>query len=318
MTGSPLMADQEHPQPARAARLPRRISYLELTARQRVERLLDPESFSEILKPTERLTSPHLAQLDQPVAFDDGVVIGSGRLEGHRVLIAAQEGRFMGGAVGEIHGAKLTGLLERTVDERPAGVLLLLDTGGVRLHEANAGLIAMGEIQRAVLDVRHADIPVIAVIGGSNGCYGGLAIIACSCSAIIMSEEGRLSISGPEVIETVAGVEAFDSRDRALVWATMGGKHRALMGDAAYLVADDINAFRQAIAEALALTPAPIDIATLERDHAALGKRLAEHGKAARASEIWAAVGVANPDQVSSLSPDEFAALLATVGKAQA
>jgi malonate decarboxylase beta subunit len=312
------MADDEQPRQARATRLPRRISYLELTARQRVERLLDPDSFNEILKPTERLTSPHLAQLDQPVAFDDGVVIGSGRLEGHRVLIAAQEGRFMGGAVGEIHGAKLTGLLERAVDERPVGVLLLLDTGGVRLHEANAGLIAMGEIQRAVLDVRHAGLPVIAIVGGSNGCYGGLAIIACSCSAIIMSEEGRLSISGPEVIETVAGVEAFDSRDRALVWATMGGKHRALMGDASYLVADDVHAFRHAICDALALTPAAVDLATLERQHGALGKRLAEHGNAKRATEIWAALGVANPDQVSSLSPDEFAALLATLREADA
>jgi len=65
----------------------------------------------------------------------------------------------MGGAVGEVHGAKLTGLLERALDERPAAVLLLVESGGVRLHEANAGLIAVSEVMRAVLAVRAAGIP---------------------------------------------------------------------------------------------------------------------------------------------------------------
>jgi malonate decarboxylase beta subunit len=292
-----------------------RLSYLELTARQRVQRLLDADSFEEFLKPTERLTSPHLALLGQPAAFDDGIVTGRGKLAGKPVLIAAQEGRFMGGAVGEIHGAKLTGLLERGLRDRPAAVILLLDTGGVRLHEANAGLIAMGEIQRAVLDLRHAQIPVIAVIGGSNGCYGGLGIIACSASAILMSEEGRLSISGPEVIETVAGVEMFDSRDRALVWATMGGKHRALMGDAHRIVEDDMAAFHAAILDAMAETPEPIDLATLERHHARLGARLARFGNHVSAQDIWRDLGVAEPEAVSSLGADQFADLLARIGE---
>ncbi len=61
-------------------------------------------------------------------------------MDGKTVLIAAQEGGFMGGAIGEIHGAKLTGLLERALDIKPDAVLLLFDSGGVRLQEANAGL----------------------------------------------------------------------------------------------------------------------------------------------------------------------------------
>ena len=60
----------------------------------------------------------------------------------------------MGGGVGEVHGAKLVGLLQRALRDRPAGVLLLAESGGVRLHEANAGLIAVSEVMRAVLDVR--------------------------------------------------------------------------------------------------------------------------------------------------------------------
>jgi malonate decarboxylase beta subunit len=52
-------------------------------------------------------------------------------------------------------------------------------------------------------------------------------------------------MSGPEVIETANGVEEFDSRDRALVWRTTGGKHRYLIGDCQQLVSDDTDAFRR-------------------------------------------------------------------------
>src|SRR5665213_1029133 len=78
---------------------------------------------------------------------------------------------------------------------------------------------------------RSAGIPVIAAIGGQYGCFGGMGIAIACCDAIVMSEEGRLGLSGPEVIETAHGVEEFDSRDRALVWRTLGGKHRYLTGD---------------------------------------------------------------------------------------
>src|SRR5690606_4507274 len=168
------------------------------------------------------------------------------------VFIISQEGQFMGGSVGETHGAKMVGLLRRAMRDKPAAVLLLVDSGGVRLHEANAGLIAISEIMRAVLDTRAAGIPVVALVGGSCGAFGGMGIVTCLCSAIIMSEEGRLALSGPEVIETVAGVEEFDSRDRALVWRVTGGKHRYLMNDCAALVEDDPLAFRDAARQLLA------------------------------------------------------------------
>ena len=67
----------------------------------------------------------------------------------------------MGGAVGEVHGAKLVGLLQRAVLDNAPAVVLMLETGGVRLHEANAGLIAVSEVMRALLDARAAGIPVI-------------------------------------------------------------------------------------------------------------------------------------------------------------
>ena len=184
--------------------------------------------------------SPHLAIFDLPEQFDDGIVVGRGRLDGAPVLVAAQEGRFMGGAFGEVHGAKLTGLL-RAARALHQDVLILFDTGGVRLQEANAGELAIAEIMRAIIEARRAGIHVVGLIGGRAGCYGGGSLIAGTCSRLIVSEQGRISVSGPEVIETNKGIEEFDSRDRALVWRTMGGKHRYLIGGADAFVDDEAH-----------------------------------------------------------------------------
>lgn len=287
-------------------------SFYEADARGRIGGLLDPASFHEFVGPCRRLGSPHLAQLDQPGAFDDGVVVGEGRLRGRRVLIAAQQGAFLGGGVGEVHGAKLSGLLQRAVVDPPAAVLLLLDTGGVRLHEANAGLIAISEIMRATLAARAAGVAVLALVGSGNGAFGGMGIVARCCSAVLMSEEGRLSLSGPEVIETVRGVEEFDSRDRALVWRVTGGKHRYLLGDAALLVADRIDAFAEAVLATLdALDEGGDSLAALELEHARLSRRIADYGDCRDGLEIWQRQGIAEPDRLPLLETQEFLAVAA-------
>lgn len=216
----------------------------------------------------------------------------------------------MGGAVGEIHGAKIVGLLRRAVQEKPAAVLFLIDSGGVRLHEANAGLIAISEIMRAVLDARAAGVPVIALVGGSCGAFGGMGIVAKLCSAIIISEEGRLALSGPEVIETVAGVEEFDAKDRALVWRVTGGKHRYLMGDCAELVEDDIPAFRTGVAKLLAgWQEAAPGLAQLRASQLVLENRLAAYATYRDGLQVWAALGIARPDSVPLLDRDSLVAL---------
>ena len=285
-------------------------SYYETSARERLARVLDAGSFHELLPPSERVRSPHLPQLDVPAAFDDGVAVGRGLLDGRPVLAAAQEGGFMGGGVGEVHGAKLAGLLERALLERPAAVLLLLESGGVRLHEANAGLIAVSEVMRAVLAARQAGIPVIALIGGQFGCFGGMGIVARCCDAIVMSEEGRLAMSGPEVIETSHGVEEFDSRDRALVWRTTGGKHRYLLGEVTELVADDIGAFRAAAIGLLDTVP-DLGLEALEREHDRLGQRLHRFGGCRDALEIWRLLGIDDPERLPLLEAADFLATVA-------
>ncbi|WP_420473955.1 biotin-independent malonate decarboxylase subunit beta [Noviherbaspirillum sp. ST9] len=284
-------------------------SYVESNARERMQHLLDANSFEEFLPPSRRIVSPHLEQLDAPVSFDDGVVIGRGRLQGKKVFVAAQEGGFMGGAVGEVHGAKLVGLLKRAIKEEAEAVLLLLETGGVRLHEANAGLIAVSEVMRAVLDVRAAGIPVISLVGGSNGCFGGMGIVARCTNAVVMSEEGRLAMSGPEVIETANGVEEFDSRDRALVWRTTGGKHRYLIGDCQAIVADDLSRFRDAAVQQIAQwqrNGTQLTLEALEREHEMLSHRLDAFGNVVDPMDIWTSLGIEAPGAVPLLDPDAF------------
>jgi malonate decarboxylase beta subunit len=284
-------------------------SYLEATARERLARLFDEASFEEFLPPAARVTSPHLGQLDAPVAFDDGVAVGRARLAGMNVFVAAQEGAFMGGAVGEVHGAKLAGLLRRALLEKPDAVVLLLESGGVRLHEANAGLVAVSEVMRAVLDTRAAGIPVVALIGGANGCFGGMGIVARCTNSIVMSEEARLAMSGPEVIETANGVEEFDSRDRALVWRTTGGKHRYLLGDCQALVADSVDAFRQAAIDAAAACrqgPVELTLESLEREQALLAERIERFGALPDPMDIWRALGIEDPASVPVIEAERF------------
>src|SRR6478735_6090439 len=266
----------------------RSTSFYEASARTRLELLLDAGSFVEFIGPEQREVSPHLKIFDLPKQFDDGIVVGHGRLDGSPVFVAGQEGRFMGGAFGEVHGAKLTGLLRAARRIGSVPVLMLFDTGGVRLQEANAGELAIAEIMRAVMEARSAGVKVIGLIGGRSGCYGGGGLIAGCCSALAVSEAGRIAVSGPEVIETNRGVEEFDSKDHALVWRTMGGKHRRLLGGAEAFVDDTIQSFRNIALSLIGSVPS-FGLDVLKAEQARLEERLQRFGTCADAMDIWRA-----------------------------
>ena len=284
-------------------------SFYEKTARARIQAVVDAQSFNEILKPTEIEVSPHLSALDIPGSFDDGVIIGTARLNGTPVHIMAQEGQFMGGAVGEIHGAKIVGLLHKAIQDQAQAVLFFVDSGGVRLHEANAGLIAISEIMRAMLQVRNAGIPIITVIGGTCGAFGGMGISACLSSTIIMTEEGRLALSGPEVIETVKGVEEFDSKDRALVWRVTGGKHRYLLNHVQALVEDDIADIRDAILTHLDAKVASLDLEQLLQQQQQLEQQYQNWFGKNDGLQIWHEMGISQPEKIPMLSAHEVVLL---------
>ena len=193
----------------------------------------------------------------------------------------------------------------------PVALRIVLRAGAPAEPLANAGLIAVSEVMRALLDTRAAGIPVIVLVGGSNGAFGGMGIVARCANAVVMSEEGRLAMSGPEVIETANGVEEFDSRDRALVWRTTGGKHRYLMGDCQRIVPDEVAAFRKAALEAIAecrRQPVELTLEALEREQDMLAQRIARFGGLSDPRDIWAAQGIAQPERVPMLEIDSFIA----------
>ena len=160
--------------------------------------------------------------------------------------------------------------------------------------------------------MRAAGIPVIVLIGGANGCFGGMGIVARCADYIVMSDMGRLAMSGPEVIEASHGVEEFDSRDRALVWRTTGGKHRWLTGDCDALVEDDVAAFRAAAIAALGASN------PVTRSGAGSGARAARSAPARAAADnaggdeatlLWSALGIVDAQRVPELEVDAVRAL---------
>jgi malonate decarboxylase beta subunit len=284
--------------------------WFDATARQRVTGLLDPGSFTEFIGPSERVQSPHLKMFDLPSAFDDGVIIGRGELNGRDVLIAAQEGQFMGGTFGEVSGAKILGLVRAARDHKdlPQTVLLLLDSGGVRLQEANAGELAVAELMRAIVQARCAGVAVIALVGGKSGAFGGAGLTASTCSRIVISEQGRIGVSGPEVIETNKGVEEFDAQDKALVWSTDGGKNRRLIGGADAFAEDSMDGFRVAAEAVLAKVPS-LDLKTMQAEQERLTARQQQLGACDDAVSMWRTLGIKDPEAVRDMDGEDLTAL---------
>ena len=229
------------------ARLLSQHSFIELGARQRAQALLDPGSFRELVGPFERLMSPWLIKQGIVAQADDGVIVAKGTVAGLPVVIAAIEGAFQGGSMGEVGGAKMAGALELAAEDNrngiPTAAILLLETGGVRLQEANLGLAAIAEIPAAIVDLRRYQ-PVVGVVAGSVGCFGGMSIAAGLCSYLLVTQEARLGLNGPQVIEQEAGIEEYDSRDRPFIWSLTGGEQRFASHLVDGFAADDVQDIR--------------------------------------------------------------------------
>lgn len=220
----------------------RRTSFIELDARARAEMLIDAGTGRELVGPFERIESPWLPEQGIAPQSDDGCVVIKGQIGGRPAVVMALEGGFQAGSMGEVSGAKMTAALDLAARDSQNGkktaAVLLLETGGVRLQEANLGLAVIAEGIGSLLVLRqHA--PIITVIAGTVGCFGGMSLVAGLSSYVIMTREARLGLNGAEVIEQESGIEEFDSSDRALMWAINGGEQRVGMGLADELVVDD-------------------------------------------------------------------------------
>ncbi|ECJ2555251.1 biotin-independent malonate decarboxylase subunit beta [Salmonella enterica] len=230
-------------------------SFIELKARQRAHALLDEGSYRELLDPFEGVMSPWLGAQGIVPQSDDGMVVAKGTINGKPAVVVAIEGAFQGGSMGEVSGAKMAAALELAAEDNRNGIptqaVLSLETGGVRLQEANLGLAAIADIHAAIVDLRRYT-PVVGIVAGTVGCFGGMSIAAALCSYLIVTREARLGLNGPQVIEQEAGIEEYDSRDRPFIWSMTGGEVRYESGLVDALVGDGINAVKAAMNEALA------------------------------------------------------------------
>ncbi|MCR4459168.1 MULTISPECIES: biotin-independent malonate decarboxylase subunit beta [Enterobacteriaceae] len=230
-------------------------SFIELKARQRAQALLDEGSFRELLDPFEGIISPWLGPQGIVPQADDGMVVAKGTINGQPAVVVAIEGTFQGGSMGEVSGAKMAAALELAAEDNRNGIptqaVLCLETGGVRLQEANLGLAAIADIHAAIVDLRRYT-PVIGIVAGTVGCFGGMSIAAALCSYLIVTREARLGLNGPQVIEQEAGIAEYDSRDRPFIWSMTGGEVRYQSGLVDALVGDGINAVKGAMNDFIA------------------------------------------------------------------
>ena len=185
--------------------------------------------------------SADLARFGIEARDDDGVVTGSASIGARRVLVAAQDERFLRGAVGANHGRALASLFARARDERPAAVVLVMASGGVRLHEANAAELALARALRALVDARAAGVPVLAIAAGDV--FGGASVLAGACDRLALLPAARYGLSGPAVIETARGRDEIAADDAGAVAEVFGAAARARAG-IADLVGDDATALR--------------------------------------------------------------------------
>jgi malonate decarboxylase beta subunit len=239
-----------------------RRSFIELNARERAKALFDSGTARELAGPFDRIESPWLAMQGVTPQADDGCIVMRGMIAGNQAVVIAFNGAFQGGGIGEVSGAKLTAALDLACRDNENGQLtsavLLLETGGVRLQEANLGLAAVAEIISSIIALRRY-APVISVIAGPVGCFGGMSLAAGVSSYLVMTREGRLGLNGPEVIEEESGVEEFDASDRALIWSIYGGQQRYDQGLIDVLVDDDADQMIKTLHELIAKGVPPID-----------------------------------------------------------
>ena len=169
-----------------------------LTARERIEVLLDDNSFNEIGMFVKGKSSQHTQE--ERAILGDGVVTGYGKINGSDVLIYSQDFTVYGGSLGEEHANKICKILDMAMKNK-IPVIGLNDSGGARIQEGVAALGGYAEVfQRNVL--ASGVIPQISAILGP--CAGGAVYSPAMTDFIFMSEQtSYMFVTGPEVVKTV-------------------------------------------------------------------------------------------------------------------
>ncbi|MFN8558736.1 MAG: acyl-CoA carboxylase subunit beta [Dehalococcoidia bacterium] len=200
-----------------------------LTARERLDILLDPDSFDEIDTLVVHRTSDYGLDKNRPLG--DSVVTGSGTIDGRRVFVYAQDFTVFGGSLSEVAGEKIIKVMNLAL-KAGAPLIGLNDSGGARIQEGVNSLRGYGEIF-TLNTLASGVIPQISVIMGPSA---GGAVYSPAITDFIFMTEGtsQMYITGPDVIRAVTGEElTHEELGGAHTHATRSGvAHFAVKGDA--------------------------------------------------------------------------------------
>lgn len=201
------------------ARIEKQHKKGKLTARERLELLLDPGSFHEIGQFITERNDKDISAENQ--LLGDGVVTGYGLIDERTVFVYAQDFTIMGGSLGEMQSKKICKVMDMAY-ENGAPIIGLIDSGGARIQEGVYSLGGYGEIFRRNA-IYSGIIPQISVILGP--CAGGAAYSPAMTDLIIMVEEqSYMFLTGPSVIKTVTGEEVdFENLGGANVHLSTSG-----------------------------------------------------------------------------------------------
>ena len=190
-----------------------------LTARERLEILLDPGSFVELDAMARHRA--HGFGIERTRPYGDGVVTGWGTIDGRKVFVFSQDFMVFGGSLGEVFSEKVCKIMDLAL-ETGAPVIGLNDSGGARIQEGVVSLASYGYIFER--NVRSSGvIPQISVILGP--CAGGAVYSPAMTDFIFMTKEtSHMFITGPDVIKTVTGEEVtFEELGGAMTHASRSG-----------------------------------------------------------------------------------------------
>src|SRR3954471_16307346 len=189
------------------------------TARERIEKLLDPGSFKELDTFVRHRTTEFGMEKNRP--WGDAVVTGHGTIEGRRVCVFSQDFTVFGGSLGEVMAEKMVKIMDLAA-KIGCPVIGINDSGGARIQEGVVSLGAYGDV--FVRNVQCSGvIPQISLIMGP--CAGGAVYSPAMTDFIFMVKEtSHMFITGPEVIKTVTGEEVdFESLGGAMTHNSKSG-----------------------------------------------------------------------------------------------
>ena len=188
------------------AKLAKQRAQGKMTARERIDALIDPDSFQEIgLFRKNRTVTFGMDTADMPA---DGVVTGTGAVMGRPVHIASQDFTVMGGSAGETHSIKVVEMLQSAL-KCGTPFVFINDSGGARVQEGIDSLSGYGKVFYANV-LLSGVVPQISIIAGP--CAGGAAYSPALTDFIIQTRKAHMFITGPSVIKQVTGEEVTADR----------------------------------------------------------------------------------------------------------